>query len=305
MLVGIDQADFVLGVVAPQHEDDVAALAGECFDDGIGEGLPTDAAVTARFAALDGETGVEQQHALIRPGAQVAVIGRDKAGNAAFEFFVDVLQRGRYTHAMRHGKGEPHRLSGLVVGVLTEDDHAYFVVRGTVEGVKDEAARRVNGDVRFLGIHQDLLDADKVGFAEFVVKGGLPAVFDLYVVRVYRDFARHICLICNVKEMAGEIVPQHGKTGKGRGSAAPSQLPHGGDLPRGAFKICRALRQGIGERGESGDRGENGGEAVVGQGFCACAEDAGKGNHRHALRAGELQHAKCRGGSARQSVLRR
>ena len=42
--------------------------------------------------ALDSEAGVEQQHALIRPSAQVAVIGRDKTGDAAFEFFVDVLQ---------------------------------------------------------------------------------------------------------------------------------------------------------------------------------------------------------------------
>ena len=91
MFVGVNEADFFFGKVAPEHEDEVATFTRELLDDGVGKELPADAAVAACFAAFDGQAGVEQQYALIGPGAEVAVVGDGEAGDAARQFFVDVL----------------------------------------------------------------------------------------------------------------------------------------------------------------------------------------------------------------------
>jgi hypothetical protein len=78
---------------------------------------------------------------------------------------------------------------------LSQDDDAHAVVRGAVEGVEDEFAWRIDGDVCVFGVSQDLFDAGKVGFGKFVVEGGFPTGFDLDVVRVYCDFRAHVFLV--------------------------------------------------------------------------------------------------------------
>ena len=92
MFVGINQPHFFFGEVAPEHEDEVAAFAREVLNHGVGKEMPADAAVAARLAAFDGQAGVEQQHALVGPGAEVAVTRHNKAGDAALQLFVNVLQ---------------------------------------------------------------------------------------------------------------------------------------------------------------------------------------------------------------------
>src|SRR5450759_1162600 len=70
MTPGVDQFALRLRVTAPEQEHEAFALAVERVDAGVGETLPPFALMRASETTLDGQDGVEQQHALARPRNQ-------------------------------------------------------------------------------------------------------------------------------------------------------------------------------------------------------------------------------------------
>ena len=61
-----------------------------------------------------------------------------------FQFFVYVYQRRRNLYAGLDGKTQSMRLVGIVVGVLTQNNHFDLVERSAVERLKNKTSGRVN-----------------------------------------------------------------------------------------------------------------------------------------------------------------
>lgn len=132
------------------------------------------ALVAAGLVGADGEGGVEQQHALVGPGGEVAAGGGEGGAEVGVDFGDDVFERRRHGDAMRHREAEAHGLAGLMVGVLAEDDHADTVERGAVEGGKYLAARGIAG-VLAAFLHQEFLQLGEVGRFELRAEDFVPA----------------------------------------------------------------------------------------------------------------------------------
>ena len=69
----------------------------------------------AGLVLFHGEHAVEQEHALLRPMAQVAAIGH-AATQVRRQFLVQIAQAGRHSHAGRHRERQSHRLAVAVIG---------------------------------------------------------------------------------------------------------------------------------------------------------------------------------------------
>ena len=93
----------------------------------------------AGLVLFHGEHAVEQEHALLRPMAQVAAIGH-AATQVRRQFLVQIAQAGRHSHAGRHRERQSHRLAVAVIGVLAQDHHAHIGRSG--EGQRVEGLRR-------------------------------------------------------------------------------------------------------------------------------------------------------------------
>lgn len=64
----VDEAPFLLGMSAPQQEDNSLAMGIDPLDDPIGKGLPPQVGVRVRHARLYRQHRIEQQHSLSGPG---------------------------------------------------------------------------------------------------------------------------------------------------------------------------------------------------------------------------------------------
>ena len=108
----------------------------------IGKLFPSMSLVACRLMCPHREGGVEQQHALRGPARKVAVC---RHGSAEVELYLleDVYQRGWGCDAVAHRERQSVCLSRLVVGVLPYYHHLHPVERAQVEGVEDEASRRI------------------------------------------------------------------------------------------------------------------------------------------------------------------
>ena len=71
ILVRVDKRGFSLGITTPQTIDDMLTALRECLNGGVSEDLPPFVLMTACAMRLNGERGVQQQHALIDPTLQM------------------------------------------------------------------------------------------------------------------------------------------------------------------------------------------------------------------------------------------
>ena len=90
------------------------------------------------------KSGVEQQYTLLSPTGQVAR-GRNRLAQVVLYLLEDVLQRRRKRHSVGNGEAQSLRLTRFVVRVLTYYHHLHLVERTQIEGVEDEATRRIAG----------------------------------------------------------------------------------------------------------------------------------------------------------------
>ncbi len=177
--VRVDEGAFPLGVGAPEKKYEVLFLVGEAADDGVGEGFPAFILVGARLVGAHGEGGVEEEDTLVGPAFQIARCG-DGNTEVVFNLFEDVLERGRLLDAFGDGEGEPVRLSGTVIGVLSEDDDFGVVHAAMVEGVEDEFAGRIYPGLPVF-VPDETGEGFKVRFLEFFAEQFFPGGFYLYV----------------------------------------------------------------------------------------------------------------------------
>lgn len=121
----INHGRLFLSVIAPQDKDTVMAMEVDGADHGISELLPAASSMRCRLMSAHRQTGIQQEHALFGPAREIAMLGRgSKGGNVSGELLVDVEETGwEGTHGGWHRKAQPHGLSIIVVGILTDDDH--------------------------------------------------------------------------------------------------------------------------------------------------------------------------------------
>lgn len=80
----------------------------------------------------------------------------------AVDFLVNILKRGRDAYACRHRKRQPHRLSRIVVWILTQDDHFYLIKGGLVKRIEDQRpGRKDNLAIIFL-VEEKISDGIKI-----------------------------------------------------------------------------------------------------------------------------------------------
>ena len=143
-------------------------MIGKCFPAQCGMGM--------RLAGAHGQHGVEQQHALLGPVLQIAVVGRTEAGNILRQLFVDIQQRGGNGNALAHGKCQSVCLLRAVVWVLPENHRTYLAELGGTESVEYVGGRRIDGlsGQAFLSYAVD--DMLKIGLLLFRTDGLVPGL---------------------------------------------------------------------------------------------------------------------------------
>lgn len=87
------------------------------------------------------ETGVEKEHALSSPTAEIAT-HRDRSSRLSLYLLEDITQRGREFHAIVDTKAQTMSLPYPMVRVLPQDDHLDLVKWRTVEGIEDKVSGR-------------------------------------------------------------------------------------------------------------------------------------------------------------------
>ena len=138
-----DQLPLAARVAAPEQEDDRLRPVVELADDCVGELRPAQILVAVGLPAPDGQGGVEQQNALLRPRGQTAARGRFQS-HVGLQLPEDVFQAGRRLDARPHREAQSVRLSRPVVGVLPEQDGLDVRIRGVAQGVENVLLGRIN-----------------------------------------------------------------------------------------------------------------------------------------------------------------
>ena len=130
-----------LSIASPEDGHAWTSAAYQRLDGAIGHALPAASSMRARLARLHREDPVEQEHALVCPGGQVAVVWGCDA-EIGFELAIDVGETARErTHGGCDREREPDRVSGRRVRVLADDEHP-DVAKGTCEGPQNGIASR-------------------------------------------------------------------------------------------------------------------------------------------------------------------
>ena len=86
------------------------------------------------------ETGVEKEHALTSPTAEIAT-HRDRSSRLSLYLLEDIAERGREIDPIIDAETESVGLAHTVIRVLTQYDHLDLVKWGAVESIEDEMAR--------------------------------------------------------------------------------------------------------------------------------------------------------------------
>ena len=175
----VDEGSLSACRSAPEHEDKMFASLAEGSDGSIGEGLPALAAMAEGLVFANRKTGVQEEDALPCPACQVAAHG-DGCSRLGLNLLEDVLERGREGYAVVHAEAESVRLSGAVVRVLPQDDHAHLMERCRVEGIEDEPPGRIASARRVLLPHE-LRQRLEIRLVELLLQLCLPRRFYLNI----------------------------------------------------------------------------------------------------------------------------
>lgn len=140
---------FRLRMGAPKHKHLWHLIVTQRLDHRVSERFPSVFGVARRPASFNRQTGVKQEHALVRPGCQVAV-RRQPQWQVAVQLFEDVAQAGRHLLAPWHGESQTLGLPLAVIWVLAEDGDAHLIARGQLQ--RAQHLRRVDRSARSLAL---------------------------------------------------------------------------------------------------------------------------------------------------------
>ena len=96
-------------------------------------------------------------------------------------FLVNIDQRWGYFYSPGHRKTETHGFTGIVVRILTQNNHLYPIEGRFIESIENQGARRINLVTGRHGFHKEFFDAGKIRRSKFSSECQLPALFYLYV----------------------------------------------------------------------------------------------------------------------------
>lgn len=125
------------------------------------------------------ETGVEKEHALTSPTAEIAT-HRDRSSRLSLYLLEDITQRGREFHAIVDTKAQTMSLPYPMVRVLPQDDHLDLVKWRTVEGIEDKVSGRKAKARGVFGMNK----ADefaKVRLGKLVAQYSFPGWLDIHI----------------------------------------------------------------------------------------------------------------------------
>ena len=131
-------------VAAPEEEHDGLREPGAGLANIQDKFLPAPSRVAGGLTPLHGQRGVEQQHAPLGPGRQVAV-RRDGTANVVVKFLEDVAQGRRNSYPGVDREGQAIGLPGTVIGVLPNDDDLDSVGRRQSQGIENLVLGRIDG----------------------------------------------------------------------------------------------------------------------------------------------------------------
>ena len=83
----------------------------------------------------DSQYCVQKKYALFCPFFQAAVV-RNIAAQVTVELFINVYQRRRNVYIFSYREAKTVGLSIVVVGILTQNNYFYIVLRGVFESIK-------------------------------------------------------------------------------------------------------------------------------------------------------------------------
>ena len=158
-------------MAAPEHKDYGGSFLSTGLDCSVSECFPALLGVAGGLAVFYRECGVEQQHALARPGCQ-RTVGGELKHRLTLQFFENVAQAGGDFHAFSHRKSQPFGLAGPVVRVLAQNDNAHVRQRRAVQSA--QGLGWVDGGLRGLALGQKAGDCPALRAGKKLVYRGLP-----------------------------------------------------------------------------------------------------------------------------------
>lgn len=160
MFFGVDGFGLILCGFSPKQKHHLIALLVDNRDGLVRKLLPSALGMGVGLAVLDGQRGIEQEDSLLRPLAEIPVLGHSELDVLiAAEVLVDVLERGRRRHWFEHTEAKSMSLPGLVVRVLADDDHLDASDGRHLKGVEDVLLLRVDLNSRMLTFLPDSYSA--------------------------------------------------------------------------------------------------------------------------------------------------
>ncbi|MNV69692.1 hypothetical protein D3C71_1626120 [compost metagenome] len=119
---------------APKQEGLGRGVMGDQRDQRIGHRFPAALGVGSGQPVFHGQRGVQQQHALVRPRAQVVALWHRRARELLRDLIEDVAQAGRPLAIVGHRERQALGLARAVIRVLPQDHYAHVGRRQAVQG---------------------------------------------------------------------------------------------------------------------------------------------------------------------------
>ena len=156
-----DEYLFAARGASPKDKDKRPVLLSDSPDRRIREGLPADPPVGVGLMGSHGEDRVEEEHPLLGPLGQIAVVGYPEA-EVVVKLLVDIDEGRRDRNVLVYRKTQAVRLSVPVIGILAEDDDLDLVERGQLKSRVDIPARRKD-QTRLVLVQDRLIEFSVIG----------------------------------------------------------------------------------------------------------------------------------------------
>lgn len=131
MLRSINEFFLALCERSPEDKYDKFSIFRYSLNDKIRECSPAKMLMARSFSELDCEYGIQEEHALARPVAEIATSPLDT--KITLEFFVDISETWWQYLILTNTKSKSICNSWSVIGVLPEDDNFDLIKWGEFE----------------------------------------------------------------------------------------------------------------------------------------------------------------------------
>lgn len=161
---------------APENKDHRLLARIEQADDLVRKDFPSLPAMRVRLMLAHREDRVEEQHALVRPRLQAAIV-RDPAAEIVVQLLEDVLQARRCRHTGLHGERKAMCLSWAMIRILPEDDDLRIFIARVMQGIEDIIHPRIDA-LRAVLVDEELTQLAVVRLLQFAGQAVSPIIME-------------------------------------------------------------------------------------------------------------------------------